>query len=344
MPTESRRVMLVGHYPTGALERSWCAAFEALRWQVHSFDLIQAVNDHCRGGRFGRLFNAFVPVEPWIRKANRDLILAALESQPDLVVSFGHYPLRVGALAQIRAATDAALVHVWPDTLLNWRSDLTPALPLYDLLATYSRATVPLFQALGAQRAAWVPLGGDPELHAPPVEWIESPLTQDIEVSFVGGWRSEREAVLKQLDKFDLRIWGPDWGRRSSDKEFIRRTWQGRALYGREFTEVVARSKISLNIIDPTNHPAANMRFFEIPTARGLQVCSACPEMEDEFRHDEHLFYYKSPGELPDLVRSLLDDGTLRARVALSGHKKTLAEHTYLHRARQILELLDLNT
>ena len=39
------------------------------------------------------------------------------------------------------------------------------------------------------------------------------------------------------------------------------------------------------------------MRFFEISTAGGLQVSSACPEMENEFRHAEHIFYYQRQDE-----------------------------------------------
>lgn len=336
------KIALVGDFASWstALEISYKRAFEAMAYDVQCFDIRDMTTKSVRFGRFGRLATQFIVVEPWIHKANRKLLLAILEAQPDVVLTFGSYRLLTGALAQVKTASSAKLVHIWPDTMLNWRNDMTLALPLYDLVATYSQATLPLFQALGAQRVEWVPLGGDPTLHAPAAEWIEAPPPQDIEVSFVGGWRPEREAVLKQLTQFDLKIWGPDWGRRSSDKEFLRRTWQGRALYGRDFTEVVARSKVSLNIIDPTNYPAANMRFFEIPTAGGLQICSPCPEMSDEFGHGEHLFYYQSASELSDLVRSLLNDGALRARVASAAHEKALTQHTYTHRARQILRFL----
>lgn len=337
------KIALVGDFASWstALELSYKRAFEALSCQVQCIDIQQFARSTVRFGRFGRVANQLVQVEPWLRKANRMLVLAILQARPDVVITFGDYRLSTGALAQIKAASSAALVHVWPDTLLNWRNEMTPALPLYDLIATYSKATVPLFQALGARRVQWIPLGCDPTLHAPSAEQIESPPAQDIEVSFVGGWRPEREAVLKQLGQFDLKVWGPDWGKRSTDRDFIRRTWQGRALYGSDFTQTVARSKINLNIIDPTNFPAANMRFFEIPVAGGLQVCSSCPEMEDILRHGEHLFYYQHPDALPDLLRSLLADDTLRAQVGSAGRQQVLAEHTYTHRARHIVEILD---
>lgn len=343
MHTNPGRVMLVGHYAIGALECSYRSAFDALGWQVHSFDISKAVDDHCRGGRLGRLFNTFVQVEPWIRKANRDLVLAAIEFQPDVLVSFGHYPLRVGALAQIRTSTHAALVSVWPDPFVNWNTHLTGCLPMFDLVATFSQATVPVFARLGAPKAAWVPLAGDPSLHTRTRCVSEDHAIYGADLSFIGGWRPEREAALSLLDGFNVRIWGPDWGRRAKRNSFIRKAWQGRAIYGAEFAKAVACSKVNLNVIDATISQSPNMRFFEIMMAGGLQLGSYCPEMAEMIRHGEHVFYFRKPEQLPDLLRQILENEGLRAKVAQAGYEAVLAGHTYRHRAEQILGLLGVS-
>lgn len=335
------RVMLVGHYPVGALECSYRTAFEALGCQVRSFDIVQAVNDHCRGGRFGRLFNTFVQVEPWIRKGNRDLVLAAIEFHPHVVISFGYYPLRVGALAQIRASTSAALVHIWPDPFVNWSTDLTSCLPLYDLVATFSKITIPVFEALGARRVAWIPLAGDPALH-PDVPCTHEDLNKyAAEVTFIGAWRPERESVLSGLDGLSVRIWGPDWGRKARNNPVVKKAWQGRSIYGSEFAKAVRCSKINLNIIDATIDQSPNMRFFEIPLAGGLEVSSVCLEMENEFKNGEHLFYFRSKRDLRTLIDYLLRDTTKREQVAEVGHAKVLSAHTYSHRVEMILNVLE---
>ena len=46
--------------------------------------------------------------------------------------------------------------------LVNLSATLIAALPLYDLVATYSRGTVSHFQRLGARQVAFVPLAADP--------------------------------------------------------------------------------------------------------------------------------------------------------------------------------------
>jgi spore maturation protein CgeB len=116
--------------------------------------------------------------------------------------------------------------------------------------------------------------------------------------------------------------------------------WQGKCIFGKEFARVVVNSKINLNIIDSTNFPAANMRFFEIPCAGGFQVSSPCPEMEGKFKHGESIFYYRTPEELPDMIHSLLNNDPLRIQVAQKAHAMVLNEHTYKHRAQQILGLM----
>jgi spore maturation protein CgeB len=331
------RVLLVGHFASGSLERSYWSAFEALGCQVSGFDVLNVLDRYTRLGVAGRLFNQFVPVEPWVRKMGRELVVTAMRIKPALVVTFGHYPFRPGPLAQLKISTNSRLVHVWPDTLVNWHSDLTACLSLYDLIAGISYSALPAFKQLGARKTAWVPLAGDPTLHGstPPVS---SSVSADI--AFIGGWRPEREEALSCLEGFDLKIWGPDWGRRCKNNRVIQTAWQGGSAWGSEFARIVVSAKINLNVIDPTNYPAANMRFFEIPMAGGFQICSHCPEMEDIFCHGEHLLYYQQKEELPDLIRMFLHDEPQRREVAVAAHEKVMAAHLYQHRAQAILNEL----
>ncbi|HAJ35403.1 MAG TPA: hypothetical protein DCL15_06885 [Chloroflexi bacterium] len=340
------RVLLAGTFAPGALERSYAAGFEDAGCNVQTFDIAGAINRYCRLGRFGRMFNTFVPVEPWIRKANRDLVLLAMKSTPDLIAVFGQNRVRSGALAQIRSMLpNVRLVYVWPDTLVNLGEASISALPLFDLIATYSQSTVQQFEYLGARHVAWVPLAGDPHMHGVSSITDAERHTFGAEIAFVGQWRPERQAamevVLQAFPERDVKIWGLDWGRRARDHAAIQKAWQGRPLYEKEFALALATSQINLNIIDDTNYPAANMRFFEIPTAGGLQVCSACPEMENSFRHEDTVFYYRSLAELPAILRQLLDDTKICNQVKTAASQLLLSQHTYKHRSEMILRLLN---
>jgi len=333
------RVMLVGYFGSATLECSYASAFQDLGSEVRCFDMVASERRYCRLGMAGRLFNEFVPVEPWIRKANREMVVEARRFTPDVLVVFGQNRVLAGALAQVRAMSSVAATYIWPDTLLNLSASMIAALPLYDWVGTYSRSTVPLFERLGGRRVEWLPLGADPHMHPvmPPRPEFQC------DVAFVGQWRPEREqalaVLLKDLPNLSLKIWGPDWGRRTRNASILR-AWQKRSLFGQEFSQTVASARIHLNIIDDTNYPAANMRFFEIPCAGGAQVCSPCPELAAEFKHGETIFYYRDLVELLELIRVLLKNDGLRQQVSQAAHEKVLSEHTYTHRASKILELL----
>ena len=340
------RVLLVGRFAPTALERSYASAFDDLGCEVRNFDIAASINRYCRLGRLGRYFNTYVPVEPWVHKADRELIVIAREFRPSVLIVVGQNRVRAGALAQIRSMLPLQVVFIWPDSLKELSEASIASLPLYDLVATYGRGTLAQFQRLGARRVEWVALAGDPHMASDVSLLSEGERnTFGADISFIGQWRPERGAAMQVvLDNFgdkSIKIWGPDWGRRARGQDTILKAWQGRSLYEKEYHHVLAASRISLNIIDDTNYPAANMRFFEIPMAGGVQVASPCPELEGEFKHGEAIFYYHSVDELVELLGLLLSNDSLRHQVADASHKLVVHQHTYQHRAQEILGMLN---
>lgn len=335
--------MLVGSFGTGALEISYASGFIDIGCNILSFDISEAERRNCRLGSIGQLFNKFVPVEPWIRKANREMILEIKKNQPDVLIVFGQNRVLTSALAQIKAMFQIKIVYIWQDTLLFLGSNQINSLSLYDLICTYSKSNIKPLQYLGGRNVVWLPLGADPHLHSQvtPREQFKC------DVAFIGQWRPEREAaivaLINKLPNLNIKIWGPDWKRRSKNSS-IRNSWQGRSLYGKEFAQAIVSASVNLNIIDDTNYPAANMRFFEIPCAGGLQISSTCPEMENEFKHGESIFYFHDYAELADIVKSLLKDEIKIEQISQVAHNIIIENHTYASRARKILEFLNLSS
>ncbi|MSP26412.1 MAG: hypothetical protein EXR75_14920, partial [Myxococcales bacterium] len=166
---KARTVMLVGTDLPYHLPRSYHRAFEDLGWRGEVWDLDLSVQGFARLGKFGRTFSGYVPVEAWVRKGNRAMLVNALAMRPDLVLIVGHSTTRVGALAQLRASLPhTKLAFVWPDTLLNLDRDELECLPIYDFVACYGRESVTPMRALGARVIDWVPLAADLHLHASP--------------------------------------------------------------------------------------------------------------------------------------------------------------------------------
>ncbi len=79
------------------------------------------------------------------------------------------------------------------------------------------------------------------------------------------------------------------------------------------------------------------MRFFEICMAGGLQISSACPEMEPILKEKEHLFYYNDLEHLSTQIESALSSPEDTSRLKNNAHKLLNSEHLYVYRIRKIL-------
>jgi hypothetical protein len=343
--SNQRAVALCGENETG-LVGSYARALRQIGWEVLCWDVYAAHARFTKFGRLGRYASSFVPVDAWTLKANRELILDVAAFAPSMVLVSGNAPVRVGALAQIRIQSPSTrIVLLWPDSLLNLSRHIVEALPAFDLVATYSRASIPELLRLGAPRVEWIPFAADPVLFPARLDISEAERRiYDADVSLVGNHRPEREKAVAALISagLNVKVWGEprSWARHARDKSMLRRYFQGHPLFGESFAKAVRCARLSLNPIDPTNHPSANMRFFESPACGGATLNSSCPEMAEEFPEAVAAFYYASAEELPSTVRRLLGDEPLRHSVAAEGHRRVIESHTYAQRAQRIADLL----
>ena len=94
-------------------------------------------------------------------------------------------------------------------------------------------------------------------------------------------------------------------------------------------------------MLSPHNVPGHNMRTFEIPASGAVMLATYTAEQARFFPEGEAAWYYRSPGELDDLLDRLLADAELRERTAQAALKVT-RDHDYVQRARAMLEDLGL--
>ena len=331
-----RKILLVGSFQKGALENSYVNAFNQNNCLVDKFDTNLLQKKYIRLGKFGQLLNKFIPVEPWIRKCNRELFIKVIEYEPDLILVFGQSRVMTGTIAQIKTSTTSKIAFIWQDSLVFLNPTLINSLLLYDTIFTYSSKSVEIIKKLGAINVFWLPLGADEAYHriVPPRNEFISDLT------FIGQWRPERENAIKllleRIPDLNIKIWGLDWNRFSTNNK-IRESWQGKSLFGSDFSSAVASAKLNLNVIDDTNYPAANMRFFEIPCSGGVQLCSSCPEMEFEFKNKQSILYFNNEEELINIITEVISNKIDLDLIRTTSNELVIKNHTYKHRALEIL-------
>jgi len=333
------KIIIAGESGNHCLETSFYEAFRELGHEVVLFDTKKAVQKYARPGKWGYKFHTFVPVDAWVKKANKDFVNVVKGIQPDLLVAFTGAEILPGTFAYIKTLFPVRIAWYWADPLLNLNRYILDSLPLTDMVASYSRNTLHVFEQMGVKKAAWLPFAGDKLAHYSPAAQRGS---YEHDVSFIGSWRPEREEVLKNIHilfpHLRLKISGPYWQRCAYSP--LKKLADSRPLFGKAFSSVVQRSFLNLNVMDDLNYPGVNMRFFEIPMAGGLELCSAAPEMENVFADREHLLYFSGKDRLAEQIEYAFAHKEEIERIKLNGQALLMQEHLYTHRASMLLNWL----
>ncbi len=337
----NNRIAILGNSMSWSLEASYQRAFTSLGYTVSIIDVPQRINAKLPFKRIMSRLRNVLNDRKWLKEANRQIAIEILELKPKAVIIFCNAEILFNTIALLKVAADTQIVLIWPDTPFNISPEVRLAAPLYDLVCSYSSAAVPVFQTMGFRNVIWLPLGADPHLHGmdtPPNDFV-------YDISFIGHWRPEREAALSAVSKAfkdqRIRITGLFWKENVKDKSILAHL-NPIALNGRAYTDFIHQSYINLNIIDQTNYPSANMRFFEVLVAYGFQLSSSCPEQDSIFIDNEDVMYFKDYDQLIEKAAYGLSHKEKIKEMRFHAHEKVMNDHTYTHRAKKMLMHLDL--
>ena len=201
----------------------------------------------------------------------------------------------------------------------------------------WSRSLVARLRGAGVTQAEYLSFAWDPAVF-PSATIPDGGAEHD--VVFIGGWDRWREAWLEDLaSRFPLKIWGPDyWGTRTRPGSRVRRCWQGRAATGAEAARILARSKVTLNLLREQNLPdGVNMRTFEVPGCGGFSVATWTQGAASIFPEGQAGVYFDGLEECMGRIDYYLSREDERVEIARAAHR-IVEHHTYLDRAREIIQ------
>lgn len=183
-------------------------------------------------------------------------------------------------------------------------------------------------------------LGFDPRVLAAIAE--PKPST-GVPIVFVGGLsqaHAEGTLLLETVAQhLPLAVWG--YGVEAlPPRSPLRRLHKGYA-WALDMYRVLSSAHVALNRhIDVAGRVANNLRLYE---ATGVGTCLVT-DMRDNlgelFDPDREVVTYSSPEECVEKCRYLLEHEAERAAIALAGQNRTLSEHTWAHRMRELEQIL----
>ena len=277
-----------------------------------------------------------VGVSPKLDAQAEKILLAQIEDfKPDLVLNQDTFHIDTALMRRIRGIGNPILIGqigIAPSRGVDWA--------VYDLMISQLGATVDFFRRLGV-RAEVNHLAFEPTIF----QALPAAPVMDIDVSFVGTVspdHRQRIALLEAVaERYDLKLFGnPPQALPASSP--LHRCFQGE-VWGAEMYQVLRRSRISLNShIDMAGREAGNMRLFEATGVGAFLLTDFKDNLDTLFEPDREVAVWRSVDDcLKAIERALADDADRKA-VARAGHARTMAQHTYRHRAAEILGFVDV--
>ena len=291
-----------------------------------------------------RLVTPFKPIlRPLARKVGlspkldtqaENILLAQIEEfRPDIVLNQDVFHVDTKLVRRIKNIGRPVLigqVGIEPSRGEDWA--------VYDLMISQLPRIVQSFRTVGV-RSEVRHLAFEPSI----LDALPDAPTLDVDVSFVGSVSVDHQQRIALLEavarRFDLKLWGarPQTLPASSP---LHRCFQGE-VWGADMYQVLRRSRITLNShIDLTGREAGNMRLFEATGVGTFLLTDFKDNLDTLFAPDREVVAWRSIDDSLKAIGRYLADDDGRAAIARAGQARTMAQHTYSHRVREILGLL----
>jgi spore maturation protein CgeB len=225
------------------------------------------------------------------------------------------------------------------DTGFNYYHGADPS--EYDLVLSNSEGGLDRLRELGARRAEAVFWAADPAFFAP--QQVE----KSVDVFFYGyGDKFRREWMQAMIGEpsrsapeIDFALGGRDFRGDVGDARLL-----GDVPFN-VFARAISAARVNLNITRRSHASvrcSSTCRPFELAAAGAAIVSNPHAGIERWFEPGEELLLVATAEEALDVYRGLLDDRARAEAMGARARERVLDEHTYAHRARQVLELVGL--
>jgi glycosyltransferase involved in cell wall biosynthesis len=339
----------------------WRALPNPVKWQG---DLFAALRNTLRpGARNGDAVNTARPGESafdWLQRSVAQQVVAPrwrafmdrwLPRHPDLdAVIFLTIPLNhiVGLAWYIQ--------HKYGKPVIYYDGDVPASLPhfagFYSGFKIYYGAKLDeyagfisnslgggeVLRKLGAKRVDTLYYGADPEVFSP------LRVEQDLDVFFYGHTREYREEWIDgMLARPSQEMPDTTFAVRGRHLGNLNRVQMLPYLSFSKLREYACRSKINLCITRKAHasvYGSSSSRPFELASMGACVVSNPYAGLEMWFEPDKEVLILDSPAHAVERYRWLLAHDSQREAIARAARERVLKEHTFRHRAQQLVDII----
>ena len=266
---------------------------------------------------------------------NQRLLDVVKREKPDLMFTVLHTnELDQSVIREISETTDTITLNWFCDD--QWRFDNYSRYwaPCFNWVITTAPSALPKYAHLGYSGVIKSQYACNHFLY----QKLDLPLKYD--VTFIGQPHDNRREIIQSIHDSGIKVqvWGSGWeSGRLSQEEMIR---------------VFNQSRINLNLSkastpnrgaqDDKNPEQIKGRSFEIPGCGGFQLSGSAENLDNYYEVGKEVVCFEEVDDLIEKIYYYLSNEDERAAIAQAGYKRTLRDHTYVHRFTNIFKRLGL--
>jgi spore maturation protein CgeB len=271
---------------------------------------------------------------------NRRVRQVAREAPPDLVfVTGSNWYLKPGTIRHLQRRYGARVV-LNEQHLQVFRRYQAECLPLFDHVFTQDSGLVALLTHASPVRSASL-LGPacDPREHRPLALSDDERALYGADVSYLGYAYPNRLQLFERLTDHRVRVWGVGWER----SEALRPFFDARPVHGVLKTRIYNATRVNVNLQSVSYQlDGVTCRPFEVAACGAFCISEARADLSRFFKLDEEMVAFRDADELRRKIGYYLSHPDEAREMAARGRARVLAEHTYEHRARQVIAQVGL--
>jgi spore maturation protein CgeB len=263
------------------------------------------------------------------------------EDPPDLVLSMAQAPLILPMLEHLRRKRFlTAMWFVENYRHLTYWQQMAAGYDFWFVIQ--QEPCIAALKQAGAKEVRYLPMAADPSVHRP-MELTQAEREEyGSDVSFVGAGYANRREIFPRLLGHDwtFKLWGNEWDGAADLTSALQRN--GARIDTDTCQKVFNASAVNLNLhswagtgLDPDGD-FVNPRTFELAACGAFQLTDRRSLLPDLLTAEE-VATVSFPDELPAEITRWLREPEQRSTMAAQARQRVLAEHTYVHRMRDLL-------
>jgi len=289
----------------------------------------------------GRIRSRFPFLHQWdVEHLNENLVNTARQHKPDCCLVVGGQNILPQTVSRIKHM--GIPIALWTTDVPADFKNILESASFYDHLFCAGSEASDIFHARGFENVTWLPFACDPNFHKRISLNIDESHQFAKDIVFVGSYYSNRARILEGIADLDLGVWGPYWQKLEVHSPLKKKAINIKMNYD-QWVKIFNASKINIVIhYQDGKLPChqASPKLFEAMACGCFVLTDRQKDAQALFKDKEHLVFFDDPQDLRAKIKYYLDHEDERKRIAERGFIEVLEKHTYQHRVKSILDIL----